>query len=105
MRVTRKALRVSLVKRFDGRAEVPGLAAHFVQRHKAIVNIERGIFHAFGRDRARALLELLHKGPPKLFIHGMRIILLGKKNAPQKLKDGAFQRWIPAGAPQQSRGG
>ena len=64
VRTTRQTPEVEIVKLFDGCAEPIRRTAHFIQRQQAIINIQRGIFRAFGHQRPGQLLEVHDKVRP-----------------------------------------
>src|SRR5438045_3717592 len=55
------SIQIARVKRIDTHAELLRLAADFVQRREAIVNIEHGVLEALCHDRTSELLEFEHE--------------------------------------------
>ena len=58
MRPLAGAVRQPAMQRLRRDTELVRLAADLVQRHQTVVDVERRVFDALGRHRARHLLEL-----------------------------------------------
>src|SRR5947207_12789267 len=55
------SIQISLVKCIDTQPELLRFAAHFVERRKPVINIERRILETFCHDRPGELLKSEHK--------------------------------------------